>query len=136
MNGVLLDTNVVSETARPEPDAKVLTFLSNEPNLWLSTIVVHELEYGLQLMTPGRRRDAVASAIRSLATQVRRIVPLGYDEAEHAAVLRARTRQAGRTLELGDALIAATAAVRHLTLATRNTAHFEGLDLELLNPWE
>ncbi len=136
MNGVLLDTNVVSETARPEPDVRVLAYLSNESNTWLSTIVVHELEYGVQLMTPGRRRDAVASAIRSLGTQVGRTVPLGLAEAELAAKLRARERQTGRTLELGDALIAATAAVHGLTLATRNTGLFTGLDLQLVNPWE
>lgn len=136
MNGVLLDTNVVSETVRREPDANVLAFLSSEPNLWLSVIVLHELEYGIELMTPGRRRDAIASAVRSLAPRVRRIVPIGPAEAEHAAELRARARRDGRTLDLGDALIAATAGVRRLALATRNVSDFEGLDLRLINPWD
>lgn len=136
MNGILLDTNVVSETVRPEPDANVLAFLSNEPNLWLSVIVLHELEYGIELMTSGRRRDAIASAVRSLASRVRRIVPIGPAEAEHAAELRARARHDGRTLDLGDALIAATAGVRRLAVATRNVSDFEGLDLRLINPWE
>ncbi|WP_420446250.1 PIN domain-containing protein [Candidatus Poriferisodalis sp.] len=136
MNGVLLDTNVVSETARPEPDARVLAYLSNEPNFWLSTIVLHELDHGVQLMAPGRRRDAIAAAVRSLAGRARRIVPVGIAEAEHAAELRARARQSGRVLELGDSLIAATAAVRRLAVATRNTDDFEGLDLRVINPWE
>lgn len=136
MSGILLDTNVVSEAARPRPDTKVMAFLSSEPNLWLSATVVHELEYGIGLMTPGHRRDAIASAVRSLASNVHRIVPVGPAEASHAAELRARARRAGGTLELGDALIAATAGVRRLALATRNTADFEGLDLRLINPWE
>lgn len=136
MNGIVLDTNVVSETVRPEPDANVMAFLSSEPNLWLSAIVVHELEYGIELLEPGRRRDAIASVVRQLVSEVRRIVPVGAAEAEHAAELRAQARRAGRTLELSDALIAATAGVRRLALATRNVSDFEGLDLRLINPWE
>ena len=136
MNGILLDANVVSEAARPEPDANVIAFLSGEPNLWLSAIVLHELEYGIELMTPGRRRDAIAGAVRQLASEARRIVPVGPAEAEHAAELRAQARSAGRSLELGDALIAATAGIRRLALATRNVSDFEGLDLRLINPWE
>ena len=71
-----------------------------------------------------------------LTSQVRRIVPVGPAEAEHAAELRARARRAGRTLDLGDALIAATAGVRRFARASRNISDFEGLDLRLINPWE
>ena len=136
MNGILLDTNVVSETVRAEPDANVMAFLSSQPNLWLSVIALHELEYGIGLMAPGRRRDAIASAVGMLASGVRRIVPVGPAEAEHAAELRANARRAGRTLDLGDALIAATAGVRRLALATCNVSDFEGLDLRVINPWD
>ena len=136
MRGVLLDTNVVSETLRPAPDETVLAFLSEEPDLWLSTIVLHELEFGAQMLPRGRRRDRIAAAIASLATENSdRILPVGIAEAEHAAILRARARQSGRVLHLGDALIAATAAVGHLAVATRNTKDFEGLDLEVIDPW-
>lgn len=135
MNGILLDTNVVAETARPSPDASVLTFLAVETDFWLSTVAVHELEYGVELMAPGRRRDNVAAAVRSLASQALRIVPVGTAEAEHAAELRARARSAGRVLDVADSLIAATAAVRRLAVATRNITDFEGLDLRLINPW-
>ncbi|WP_419919266.1 PIN domain-containing protein [Candidatus Poriferisocius sp.] len=69
MSGILLDTNVISESARPEPDAKVLTFLASKEDLWLSVVVIHELEYGVRVLPPGRRRDRIAVAVRSLVAQ-------------------------------------------------------------------
>lgn len=136
MIGVLLDTNVVSETVRPEPEERVLRFLSTDRRFWLSTIVLHELDFGVRMLPLGRRRDRIAAAMRSLAAlHADRILPVGLEEAEAASRLRARARQSGRALDLGDALIAATAAVNGLALATRNTGDFEGLDLEVINPW-
>lgn len=136
MIGVLLDTNVVSETVRPEPEERVLRFLSTDRRFWLSTIVLHELDFGVRMLPLGRRRDRIAAAMGSLAAlHADRILPVGLEEAEEASRLRARARQSGRALDLGDALIAATAAVNGLALATRNTGDFEGLDLEVINPW-
>ncbi len=136
MTGVLLDTNVVSETVRPEPDSRVLAFLSADHQLWLSTIVIHELDFGVKMLPVGRRRDLIAVAMRSLvARHADRVLPVGVDEAERSASLRVRARQSGRTLDLGDALIAATAAVNDLAIATRDTKHFEGLDIEVIDPW-
>ena len=136
MSGVLLDTNVVSETVQPEPDQRVLAFLADRDELWLSTMVLHELEFGVQILPYGRRRDRIAAAVRSMAAHhAGRILPIGIEEAEHAASLRARARQSGLVLDLGDALIAATAAVNNLAIATRNTKDFEGLDREVVNPW-
>lgn len=136
MIGVLLDTNVVSETVRPEPDERVLRFLSADRRFWLSTIVLHELDFGVRMLSLGRRRDRIAAAMRSLAAlHADRILPVGLEEAAEAARLRVRARQSGRTLDLGDALIAATAAVNRLALATRNIRDFEGLDLEVIDPW-
>lgn len=136
MIGVLLDTNVVSETVRPEPAEAVRRFLSADRRFWLSTIVLHELDFGVRMLPLGRRRDRIAAAMRALAAaHSDRILPVGLDEAAGAARLRARARRSGRALDLGDALIAATAAVNGLALATRNTRDFEGLDLEVIDPW-
>ena len=136
MTGVLLDTNVVSETVRPEPDGQVLAFLSADHQFWLSTVVIHELDFGVKMLPLGRRRDRIATVMRLLAARhAHRILPVGVEEAEQAATFRARARQSGRILDLGDALIAATAAVNNLAVATRNTKHFGGLDLEVIDPW-
>ncbi|MCY4521921.1 MAG: hypothetical protein OXC13_14240 [Caldilineaceae bacterium] len=56
MIGYLLDTNVVSETMRRVPDLQVVAFLAEHDDLWLSTIVLHELEYGVRLMERGQRQ--------------------------------------------------------------------------------
>ena len=58
MKGFLLDTNVVSEAARPVPSPGVMAFLADRNDLWLSVVVLYELEYGVALMPAGRRRDA------------------------------------------------------------------------------
>ena len=59
MTGFLLDTNVVSELTRDRPDPRVVAFLSAQPDLWLSTLVLHELEYGLELLPAGSRREGL-----------------------------------------------------------------------------
>ena len=136
MRGCLLDTNVVSELTRDAPDPRVVAFLSGRDELWLPAIVVHELELGLALLPPGRRRDAIDAALSAfVALYEDRILPLGRAEAAHAAALRARARRSGRILDLGDALIAGTAVAHDLAVATRNIRDFQDLGLDPVDPW-
>lgn len=137
MSGFLLDTNVVSEMTKRTPHARVVAFLTERDDCWLSVIIVHELEFGIQLLPQGRRRLDLEATLRTiLAEYESHILPLGRQEMEWAATFRARARRAGRALDLGDALIAGTAKVRELAIATRNTRDFEYLDLDVANPWE
>ncbi len=136
MTGYLLDTNVVSELTRTTPDPQVVAFLNEQDDLWLSSILIHELEYGLQLLPPGRRRDllyAMKSNIQSMYDG--RILSLDSAAAEWAAQLRAQARRSGRVLDMGDALIAGIARANRLILATRNIADFQAIDVEVVNPW-
>lgn len=137
MSGVLLDTNVISELTRPAPAPPVIAFLAERDDLWLSALVLHELEYGLLLVPRGRcqvaLRDVLSEFIRRYED---RILPVDRRTAHQAARLRADARRGGRTLDLGDALIAGTAHVHGLGLATRNVADFQGLDILVTNPWE
>ena len=136
MRGFLLDTNVVSEVAKPAPDPNVVAFLAARIDLWLSVIVIHELEYGVRLMPSGRRRDARRASLRAMTSRYRRrVLPIGRDEAGHASRLRAHARRTGRIVHLGDALIAGTATANELVLATRNVDDFTPFGIELLNPW-
>ena len=137
MNGCLLDTNVASETMRSAPHERVVAFLMAHDELWLSSILIHELEYGVQRLPRGQKRDALRDALDNmLADYGERILNLDAGAAVWAARFRAQARGRGRKLELGDALIAGTAKSRELTIATRNVRDFAGLDINVVNPWD
>ena len=134
MSGILLDTNVVSELTKEAPDTRVLAFLAGHDDLWLSAVAVHELDFGVGLLPPGRRRDGISAVLSAFVAEYEdRILPLGRAEARQAAALRARAHRAGR--DLGDALIAGTARANDLSVATRNVRDFDGLGLDVIDPW-
>ena len=137
MTSYLLDTNVISELTRNAPAPQVVRFLSEQDDLWLSAVVVHELEYGLRLLPQGRRRSRLSEMQSGiLAAYENRILPVDTKGAGWAAQFRAEARRFGMSLDLGDALIAGTARANAMTLATRNVADFEYLDIDIINPWD
>ena len=137
MSGYLLDTNVVSEIFREAPDLQVRSFLAEQEDLWLSVVALHELEFGLNLLPRGRRREDLRTALSSyVEAYADCILPVTRTEAEQAALLRVQAQRGGRVLHLADALIAGTAIVHNLMLATRNVKDFTALDVNVVNPWE
>ena len=137
MKGFLIDTNVVSELTKRVPDKRVLAFLSEHDELWLSTVVLHELHYGIILLPSGRRRDGIVAVLSAFVMQYGdRILHVGYSEAIQAAEYRAQKHKSGGALDVGDALIAGTAKANALAIATRNVRDFEFLGLQVVNPWE
>ncbi len=137
MNGYVLDTNVVSELMRDDPGPMVLAFLLEKRGLWLTTVTIHELEYGLRLLPQGRRRSVHETKLaRLVADYGDCILAVDCAAAEHAARLRVQARRSGRVMHLADALIAGCARANGLGVATRNVTDFEGLGVEVANPWE
>ena len=137
MSGFLLDTNVVSEMMKSRPSPQVVTFLAQPAELWLASLVVHELEFGLRLTPPGRHRERLRADISSLLTGYSdRILPFDRASAEWAARFRADAVRSGRPPDIVDILIAGTAKAHDLTVATRSVKGFEGLGVDLVNPWE
>ena len=121
---------------RSEPQERVVSFLTGRDRLWLSAILIHELEYGVQRLPRGQKRNALRNALRNgLADYGDRILDLDAGAAAWAARLRAQARGRGRNLEPGDALIAGTAKSRERTIATRNVRDFAGLDVHVVNFW-
>ncbi len=137
MTGFLLDTNVISELTRDDPDSRVVRFLDDQDDLWLSSVVVYEMAYGLATLPQGRRLARLrALQADILAAFDDRLLYLDQSGARWAAELRAQARHAGRTVDVGDALIAGIAKAHDLALATRNIRDFEGMNLHIVNPWE
>ena len=137
---ILLDTNVVSELMRPRPDTRVKAFLAARPlqDLFLPSLVVAEIRYGLARLPGGQRRDALEELFERLLAEgfEDRILPFDASGTTSYAHGRASRERAGRPIAMTDALIAGMALAHGASLATRNVADFEQLGLTLLNPWE
>lgn len=136
---VLLDTNVLSEVRRPAPDPKMLAWLDtvDEDRAFISVASIAELRRGIALMDDGRRREALTAWLAEdlPARFAGRILPIDPAIAERWGYLMAQARQSGFALSVMDGFFAATALVRELVLATRNTKDFAPLGVSLLNPW-
>jgi predicted nucleic acid-binding protein len=139
VTGFLLDTNVISEAVRSQPDPKVLSWLDSlhEDLLFLSVLTLGEIRQGVAKLAPGKRRLRLE---RWLDVDLRtrfagRIVSIDEDVAERWGDLMAGSRKAGTPLGVVDGLLAATALQHSLTLATRNVKDFAGLGVTLSNPW-
>jgi predicted nucleic acid-binding protein len=136
----VLDTNVISEPLRPQPDPSVVRWLDAQPreSLFLTTINLAELMAGVEQLPTGKRRHDLELAFS------RQILPLfagrvlAFDErAAHAfAQVHARARSSGRPIAFADGAIAAIALVHRLSLATRNVDDFSGTGVQLINPWQ
>jgi len=135
----LLDTNVVSEATRPQPNAMVLDWIAaqNGESLFISAITLGELQRGALLLAAGKKRKALLRWIETgiKATFAGRILPVDALVMERWAQLESTTAKTGRRLPLIDSLLAATALAHDLTLATRNLADFRVAGVPLLNPW-
>jgi toxin FitB len=136
----ILDTNVVSEVMASSPSRAVLDWIENlrtADELFLTAISVAEILYGVELLPKGKRRDKLALDAEDMFEEDYSGRVLVFDEAAarafaHIAVGR---RRIGRPIAELDAQIAAIASVHDATLATRNTADFEGCGIRLVNPW-
>jgi toxin FitB len=137
---ILIDTNVISEPWRPAPDPRTLAWIDAQAieTLYLSTITVAELRFGIAVLPSGKRRTTLHDRLERdvLPLFSERILPFDLDCSQAYADLMARAKIAGKAIGKADAYIAATAAARGLTVATRDTRPFEAAGLDVLNPWE
>jgi predicted nucleic acid-binding protein len=132
----LLDTNVVSETRRKNPDSKVVSWMArtDPADLFISAMTLGEIAKGVALRAKQNPTQTAGLEEWLTATRVKyinQIVVIDADIAEAWGRLATK-----RTLPIVDGLLAATALVRGLTLATRNERDVADLGVRVLNPWE
>lgn len=136
---ILLDTNVISEPWRPVPDAVVIAWLDAQAieTLFLSTITVAELRFGIAAMPAGKRQTILRDRLEDevLPHFSGRILPFDLASSRSYSELMARARMAGKAIGVADGYIAATAAANGLAIATRDTGPFEAAALNVINPW-
>lgn len=135
---IVVDTNVVSEAMRPEPDVHVQGWLNAQSadTLHLASVTLAELMFGLGVMPVGARRTRLSAALdRLLALFAGRVIPFDQEGARRFAEMAVRARAAGRPLATADGYIAATAATRGFAVATRNVHDFVDTGVEIIDPW-
>lgn len=136
---IVLDTNVISELWRVEPDPNVLAWIDTQmvETLFLSTITIAELRFGLASMPEGKRRTIYQDRLERevLPAFSGRILSFDLDASRAYAELMARAKRAGKAIGKADGYIAATAAARGMTVATRDTSPFDAAHLSVINPW-
>ncbi|MFN0137842.1 MAG: type II toxin-antitoxin system VapC family toxin [Phycisphaerae bacterium] len=136
---IVLDTNVVSAITQPDPEATVSVWFSrqSERGLWLTSVTLYEVRYGLRLLPAGKRRTAFVSAFEAVVSQdfESRVLTFDAAAAEIAAEIVAANRESGRTVEIRDVFIASIAVSNGAAVATRNVKHFARI-CPTVNPWD
>ena len=140
MKNILLDTNVISELMRPQPDPVVIDWFAkfSGTHFYVSAITQAEVLLGIALLPDGKRRDALASAAETMFKEDFSGSCLPFDAAcaEPYAMIVSSRRRSGFTSTTEDTQVAAIAISGNYVLATRNTKDFLHIDgLNLCNPW-
>ena len=135
---IVLDTNGVSEAMKPEPDPAVRDWLDEQAaeTLYLSSVTIAELMFGIGALPEGRRKNKLAVALDGvLELFADRILPFDIDAARRYADLAVKARGAGRGFPTPDGYIAAIAAAHDFAVASRDTSAFTAAGLTVIDPW-
>ncbi len=137
---IILDTNVVSEAMKSAPSPVVVNWLNAQhvQSLFLTTVSVAELRYGIERLPDGRRKSALWAVLeftmgRLFAT---RILPFDQPAAEEAARIAAETEARGKKVSNADGQIAAVARTHGSAVATRDARPFAAVGVRVIDPWD
>jgi hypothetical protein len=136
---IVLDTNVVSEAMKPSAEPAVSAWLNEQvaETLYLSSVTLAELLFGIGALPVGRRKDALAGTLDGLLELFgSRVLPFDTEAARCYAQLATKARAAGKGFPTPDGYIAAIAVAHGFAVATRDTSPFEAAGVAVINPWE
>ena len=136
---IVLDTNVVSEAMKPEPNEAVRAWLNNQATetLYLSSVTLAELLFGIGALPAGRRKNMLACALDGLLELFEgRVLPFDTDAARYYAELALTAKNSGRGFPTPDGYIAAIAASTGFMVASRDTSPYHSSGVQVINPWE
>ena len=137
---IILDTNVVSEPMKPSANPAVQAWLDSQvaETLYLTATSLSDLLVGIEILPDGKRKEGLDAALSELVARLfgSRVLPFDQQAAMAYAPLVGHAQAGGRLISMGDAQIAAIAAVRGFTVATRDTAPFVAAGVPVINPWE
>lgn len=131
----LVDANVLSEPTKPVPDSRVIEWLrANEHEIAVDPVILGEVRFGILILPRGRKRTALE---RWFDAGVERLHCLPWDANTGLkwAELLARLRTTGKAMPIKDSLIAATAAIHNLAIATRNRDDFVNAGVSVVDPF-
>ena len=136
---ILIDTNVISEPLRANPEPKVVDWLDSQAleTLYLSVITVAELRYGVARLPEGKRRDILQDRLETqvIPAFTRRILAFDLPATQAYADLMSKAQSAGLAIGMADGYIASIATVNGVTVATRDVAPFKAAGVSVINPW-
>ena len=137
---IVLDTNVLSEFMRIEPEAQVLAWVDAQPamDLAISAITVAEILHGIARLPSGKRKQKLQAHALAMFEEdfAGRILPFDAHAAVEYATLVADAEAKGRGIAMADAQIAAICRGHGASIATRNVRDFESSGIEVINPWQ
>lgn len=136
---IVIDTNIISEIMRPQPDDSVITWLDQQDTstLYVTTISIAEIRYGLEILPEGGRKQRMTHQFNAYIKHAfeARVLDFTLDAANQYAAFMAYRRKVGLPMSMADGQIAAIASVYHFAVATRNTKDFAECGLTLMNPF-
>ena len=136
---IVLDTNVVSELMKPQPDPAVAAWADwlERSTIFAAAPTVYEIEFGIGRLPDGQRKERLRAAWRVFAREFlpARILPLDEEAASRAAEMKLLALARGGGSDICDLLIAGIVANASATLATRNVKHFVDLPVTIIDPW-
>jgi len=135
---IVLDTNVVSEAMKPDPDPAVRDWLDEQvaETLYISSVTVAELLFGIGALPDGRRKQKLAVTLDGMLPLFEgRILAFDTDAARHYADLAVAARKAGKGFPTPDGYIAAIATAHGFTVATRDASAFNAAGVPVIDPW-